>query len=294
MIEEISFDVVLKSVNDWAKIELERRNLTFDDKLSLFMQLQNYFSKIIPSKPRKVSCSQHFNISQDYHNDYEKLKLKIIKGDDINSFLSRKLNKSFSVDGLLDHYGCHHFHFKESGTGLIALAVVTEDEIFFIDCKLHGWAYPQTWTDTNVLEILDQERPDLMRCIKYPYQNNDPKLTPQNIMDLRNNGYNFFVNLDSGDTYGSTNYGSLWHANKYKRLSVKHFDRLNFLVREIQYAVNLFISKKNERYDFKIENLEILDLESEDYKVFDKFKLKLTYTMGDSKGEVIQVFQKNN
>ncbi len=293
MIEYLSFEAVRDLVNEWAKIELKRRSLALDDQLSAFMQLQNYLSKIVITKPRKVSCSKHFHLTKEYLDNYEKLKLKIIKGDNINSFLSRKLNKSFFVDGLLDHYGCHHFHFKESGTHLIAIAIVTDDEIFFIDAKPHGNSYPKTWTDTNVLDILSQERSDLISCIKYPYKKDDPiLLTQQQISDLRNKGYNFLVTLNNGNSYMSANYGNLWHPNKSKRLSVKHFDRLNFSVREIQYAVNLFISKKKERYDFKIENLEIFDLESKDYRVFDKFKVKITYTKDDFKGELTEVFQR--
>lgn len=72
-------------------------------------------------------------------------------------------------DRFLDDYGCVHFHLGErldgkyiKRTGPVALAFVTDDEIFFIETKPHGKDFPYTWSNKSVLEILHRERDHIL------------------------------------------------------------------------------------------------------------------------------------
>lgn len=292
MVNNISFEAVAKAVNEWAKVELKRRALATNRNFSAFMQLQNYLSKVIVTKPRKVSCSESLIVPKNFYNEFEELKSHFIKGEDVNGYLSRRLKKAFFTDGLLDNYGIHHFHFEKTGTLEIILAIVTVDEVFFIETKGHGQKYPYTWVDKSVLEVIHKERPDLMPCIKYSSINTELGIREkEDIKILRENGYNFMITLDDGTIYMPAGHGAVSIKNKHYRLSTKHFDRFIYHVLDIQQTINLYLVQKIEIHKVKIEKIEIFDLESTDFKSFNKFSIKTTYSKDNFRGEITEIFQ---
>ena len=70
---------------------------------------------------------------------FDRLKEKLINGEDVNAYLSKSSIIANSVDGMLDNFGIKHFHLGEmvkndfiERTGEIALGLVTDSEVFLL------------------------------------------------------------------------------------------------------------------------------------------------------------------
>ncbi|MHA3112897.1 hypothetical protein [Acinetobacter sp. ANC 4193] len=291
MIEEFPYEFVVNAINDWAIVQLNQKSIKFNDRNSAFMQFQNYLSKTVLVKPRKVSVSKAFKVSDQNKNGFIKLESLFINGADVNKYLSKRINQANFTDGLLDYYGCFHFHLGEiikdefiERTGELALAIVTEDEVFFIETKPHG---PYTWSDKTVLEIVHKERPDLISHFRFPTLKPFKKnLTLEHIKKLRKDGYAFPVTLGDGTVYmpykgGPTSNGGL---------AAQHSFHLMKCALHIQFIINNYLNDLRNKYHCKILSVELFGLESSNLKFFNKYKIKIKYKIDNSHGETMASF----
>lgn len=298
MISKFPHELVVKTINDWAAIELQKKQIKFNDNISPFIQLQNYLSRVIPTKIRKVSISSSFKVSDENRKGFNILKKAIAEGNDLNKHLSKLTTNAEFADGLFDYYGCVHFHLGENleydkkvksefyeRTCEVALAILTDNEVFFIEAKPHGKEYPETWTSLSVLEIVHKEKPYLI--IKNKVINMidiTPKISShEHILALRNNGYGFAVTLSDGSSYMPAMLGPVSVAlpeNKKKRN--QHYSAIHTM-HQIQCSTTLHRMINEYLFKFKIfnnctiTNVKIFDLTSDNLKVFDGFKIKVDY-----------------
>lgn len=136
-----TYEDALKTINNWAKEQLILKNINFNNsgKVPFFVQYLNYLSKLISSNPRTVEKARNFEINPENYDGFMELVNGFELGLDINPYLSKGILSAEKVDGMLDNFGVKHFHlgneiennfFKR--TGEIALAIITDDEVFFI------------------------------------------------------------------------------------------------------------------------------------------------------------------
>ena len=163
------------ALNNWAKYIMDTRSVSYsqDSYIPIFIQYLNYRSKIVFPKPRKVTFSKLFEQQANQHSNkiaISKLKIAFEEGKDVNAYLSKDSLNASKFDGLLDYYGVKHFHLGESiengfvkRTKDLALVFVNNDEAFFLAIKPHGM---DAWHNPDVLEILDSEKPELIKHAK--------------------------------------------------------------------------------------------------------------------------------
>ena len=278
MIKELSYESINLAVNSFAEKKAISIGLKLDPLAPAYMQLSNYLSKKIKAIPRKVTISRKFTIPTDFLIGYEKLLKKIKIGQDINLYLSKGVENPMFSDRFLDDYGCFHFHLGsilENGyikrTGPVALAFVTDEEIFFIETKFHGKDHPYTWTDKSVLEISHEEKPHFIERYKgSTLKNISPSISDaETIKNLRNNGYGFGVTLNDGTVYMQSKFGPVTvnSLNKKKPsiLAGEHLLLMMSSTREIYFLLNKYIKKFKLQNNCIITNIKILDLVSDKY-----------------------------
>ena len=292
MIKELSYEAVSLAINSFAEKKATIFGLELDPQAPAYMQLSNYLSKLIEMKPRSVAVSTNFNVPEEHLAGYKNLVRKIENGENVNIYLSKGIEKTMFSDRFLDDYGCVHLHLGEilennyiQRTGPVALAFVTDHEIFFIETKLHGKDHPYTWSNKSVLEILHTERPHFISRNKVSaLKNISPVISNEkDIKNLRNNGYAFGVTLNDGSVYMPAKFGpvTVQSSNKKKNSSLasEHMLHMMHCTREIYFFINRYIKKYKLEMNCTITNIEISNLRSnkDDSLTVDQFDIQIHY-----------------
>ena len=215
---KFTYDDALVIVNNWAKDKFIKENIDYDEsgEVLYFIQYLNYRSKLVIAKPRNVVLSKQFSISPENKKGFDRLKEKLINGEDVNAYLSKSSIIANSVDGMLDNFGIKHFHLGEivkndfiKRTGEIALGLVTDSEVFFVVSKQHGKGYGDIWYEKDVLEIIHKEKPSLISHCKVENMIDiSPTISDtKDIKYYRNSNINGAITLDDGSTYMPFNLG---------------------------------------------------------------------------------------
>ncbi|WP_367105807.1 hypothetical protein [uncultured Psychrobacter sp.] len=217
-LEVFTYENALETINNWAKEQLNIKGVSFNKsgKIPFFIQYLNYLSKSIILKPRKVEKSKKFKIRPENESGFKKLYNSLELGLDANPYLSKQILDARKVDGMLDNFGIKHFHLGgvindkfSSRTEEIALAIITDDEVFFVTSKPHGKNYRDIWYDKDVIEIVHEERPDLIehcRVSMFEELSNDISDT-RDIKAFRDANVNTTITLDNGTLYMPFNLG---------------------------------------------------------------------------------------
>ncbi|MBK6606007.1 MAG: hypothetical protein IPH52_03740 [Leptospiraceae bacterium] len=160
---EINF---IKDIAISFRGELERygyKNIP-DDNDGIVNAYFKVLHRIISFAPRSIEKSDAFLCPPELIHGLEILEYKITKGENINSYQSKKLMDTQENDPLLNDWGIHHLHLgvenKANGfierSGSLLYAFFTEDTAYFINVLGHG-----EWTNKSLLEILDRNWSEL-------------------------------------------------------------------------------------------------------------------------------------
>ncbi|MFZ7202034.1 hypothetical protein ACLSZC_02435 [Avibacterium avium] len=263
----ITYNEVSRALNDWAAREFLSKNVKYNSSANEFIQYLNYYHKLVVSTPRRVSFSTKFNVSPENEKGFEELKEKFEVGEDVNPYLSKLTRKADYVDDLFDTYGIKHFHLGEASsakesdniprTDELALAFITDTEVFFILSKKHS---DETWYSNESLDILHNERPDLIKHFKVTDMMN---ITPQisQMEDLkwcRKNNASIIVEVSDGTAYlasslGSTLSGySIMHCDVFSHLCItivhhvnsRIIPSLNYIIHNISIRIIEYVPNK--------------------------------------------------
>ncbi|ENU18662.1 hypothetical protein F994_02789 [Acinetobacter bohemicus ANC 3994] len=291
------FGMCNKLINDWAIHTMQQMDVQFDidSDNAPYLQFLNYQRKIIQPKLRKVSYATNFKVSDENSEGIKNLIGSIEKGDDINKYLSKLILKGNISDGMLDHFGCKHFHLgnKQANdfvkrTGEIALAFVTDAEIFFIEAKLHGKDHPLIWYEDSVIRILHNERPDLIAEFKSKYMKNiSPNFSnPEDLKKMRDMNVNNYVVIDNETAY-SINLGNTLGGLgfEFTQIYISH-SRLMFST--IYKTLDAFSTYH--KGSAVVKSIELYDLISDDFKIFSQFKLDIHYVQNNQSKKFTQEF----
>lgn len=296
------FDKCDIAINEWAISQMQQKSVKFsrNSDNSPYCQYLNYLSKLISTKPRAVSQSSKFNIDDAYIDGFNNLKSDIVQGKDINPYLSKLINVAKKSDGMLDHFGCKHFHLgnelENNGvfverTGPLAIGFVTNDEIFFIDVKTHTKDQDDTlWYEQDVIEIIHQERPDLIERFKVTgFKDISPKFdTPEQIKAMRDINVNTHIVIDNTTAYAPMNLGNTLGGLGIQ-LTMNYINTKKAMAQAIYSFLNDF---KNNVKNVTINNIEVYDLHANNSEFFNHFKVDMDYQIGADDKKHTQPFDR--
>lgn len=284
------FDKCDIAINDWAISQMQQKRVKFsrDSDNPPYCQYLNYLSKLISTKPRAVSQSSKFNIDDANIDGFNNLKSDIVQGKDINPYLSKLINVAKKSDGMLDHFGCKHFHLgnelENNGvfverTGPLAIGFVTDSEVFFIDVKTHTKDQDDTlWYEQDIVETIHQERPDLISRFKLEgFKDITPKFdTPEQIKAMRDINVNTHIVIDNTTAYAPMNLGNTLGGLGIQ-LTMSYIDTKKTMAKAIYGFLNDF---KNNVKNVTINNIEVHDLHANNSESFNHFKVDMDYQIG--------------
>lgn len=294
-----------EAISEWAIKRMKFKSLKYNQHLNFFLQYHHYLNRLINPKPRIVSFSSCFKVPSNLSNGFEILKNDIIRGEDLEPYLSRSIRILKKSDPFQDVFGLTHLHFYKKGQEHhteIAMVHVSDNEIFFIEVKPHiDQSFQTPWNSKSSLEIVHKERPDLISKLKFPYletKNFPTQLHDSSIDLLRKRGHTFFVVLDDGTQYAMPFGGQVTSAPKvkleckkdYRTFAIKDYDLYIKLRNQIAECIDLWINDKQSSNDVEIIELRILNLEMINDRVLKSFDLRLKYRLGNSICELTQPF----
>lgn len=181
----------LKDINDLARKTLKYYGAKPIENDSLYLQLLNFYSKHIEQRPREVIVSKFLKVPDEYKNGYEQLVQKIQLGQNLNQYLTSKIEEPNFNDTLLNTEGLFHFHLGEKldkkldnlknryfkKTTDILIAKVTPNKIYLLTIEPHAstdWNEKDfgslkikprhvTFFHDKYLKIMANEFPELIR-----------------------------------------------------------------------------------------------------------------------------------
>ncbi|ECL3590990.1 hypothetical protein FS083_08230, partial [Campylobacter jejuni] len=172
-----------------------------------------YFS--IPPKPRKVFISKEIKertLNKKIRKTINKIEYKLKKGEDVNPFLSKRLNNN---DKMFSSFGIHHFHLGEylknkqeyDRTGDLLycfLPYYNNDSIYFIDVLPH-----KQWCNQELFDIIQKNWSD---ALQYTQSFAVEDISEKYIKKLRKNNINFMPSLKSGEIV-YPNFGYMYNGD---------------------------------------------------------------------------------
>ncbi len=213
------------------KYEQKIRNLDNVDKLCLLYM--NLNRRLIESKPRTILKSKEFTCPKGIENNLRDLENRIIIGEDLTPFLSRKLKKLDFPDATLNEWGIYHLHlggFKgpkrlSKGRNEILFAMFDENYFYFIQILTH-----KDWTNKEIINLVHRNWSSLIA--RFKIRMNSFEKTSDRDRDLwRNGGINTPIIMDDGTTYLCPGGGMV--ITQYNTID-KHY--CNILIKNLKHV----------------------------------------------------------
>ena len=191
----------------------------------------------IPCRPRQVFKACGFDPA-GHEIGVANLEQAILHGRDLRTYQTSKFTDINASDGLLDHWGIHHFHLgietnPRSGlvrrTKHILLARIADDCAYFLKVAPHGSDSPDTWYQLELLEILHANWPESIESARARGVTEvQHKLSDQDIKALRRAHVTVSLQLADGTVYIEPNIGTFGDGT--------HWDDLTFANRTTRAA----------------------------------------------------------
>ena len=135
--------------------------------VSYIAEFFNLIERIPVPRPRKIHKSKTFFCPKELQNNLEVLENKILKGEAITNYLSKKIIDSHFSDSMLYDFGITHLHLGKEGnskdepfverTGKILYCVLKDDDAYFLTIDDH-----KKWSDIRFIEIMKDNFPELL------------------------------------------------------------------------------------------------------------------------------------
>ncbi|WMJ88903.1 hypothetical protein [Anaerocolumna sp. MB42-C2] len=199
--------IELNFMEDWKKYlekEMVILGKLYNQSATIEWNTTNYLNLkriVISNNKRTIHESKELCVPSKHANDYEEIKKMIRNGNDLYPYLSRKLEKDENFKELmLNDWGITHLHFKRKGTEYVLFTMFTETDAYVIQAMPHGKKYPLVWVNSELLEILHNNWPELIDVYKARMITGD-HLEPKEKYVLRYNGVNTLITTKDGSTY---------------------------------------------------------------------------------------------
>lgn len=212
------YELKLDFSKDWTrylKKQLENVGYKTGTKdTDIHYQYFNLMNRLVGVKPRKVLVSKDFNIPEGYEDAIQAIRVKIEKGEDINSHLSTSLLDSNYNDGLLNDWGIYHLHLgtklkkirnkgsRRKGvfverTGPLLFMRFDKEKAYMINVMEHN-----NWAKKEVIKIIHENWPEsIEKYLMKGVQVVSPQLNDEAHEALRKHGITSMVQLEEGVIY---------------------------------------------------------------------------------------------
>ncbi|MFW9878097.1 MAG: hypothetical protein ACFFG0_33875 [Candidatus Thorarchaeota archaeon] len=201
--KEILKAMISENSKRLKEMKYEQKIKILDNADELCLLHMNLNRRLIESKPRAILKSKEFNCPKELENNLRDLENRIIKGEDLTPFLSRKLKKLDFPDATLNEWGIYHLHlggFKGPkrlswGQNEILFAIFDENHFYFIQVLTH-----KDWTNKEIINIVHRNWPSLIA--RFKIRTNSFEKTSDSDRELwRKGGTNTPIIMDDGTTY---------------------------------------------------------------------------------------------
>jgi len=184
------------------------------DLRKLAYQLCTYLEHKIRPTPRSIFVSNVFNppSETEHLQGLKNLETDLGMGNDITKYLHKPLLKTNEKDGLLNHWGIHHFHLGHcpdekdprfvKRTGPLLLARVTEDSAYFIGVYSHNELSERCWAISELIEILHRNWPESISNYKMKGNVSGDRLPDDKLAAIWKNRGNVIWKTEDGTAYG--------------------------------------------------------------------------------------------
>ena len=279
------------------KREFDEASIIYDKNLDACTLAARYFEmlcrRIVPI-PRRV----HF--SEEIHDSLGKLRRKadvehqaqagdawgavflirslLAEGENVTRYLSKNVNYLKFGDGLLWDYGIHHLHLskevEESGfvkrSDYLLFAIVTQEDAYFVDIRLHPKPGDLGWVRQDLLEIVHSNWPELVET-KVLRGVRGTTLTDEEKQELRRKNCNHVAQLGDyaiapigGGTMadGSSSLCRLWASNLMHEIE-RHQQYFDSQPAELQSRLKAMGVEISGRMNFELVQFDSLNISGE-------------------------------
>ena len=200
--------------------QFDKHGISYDRSMPLHRLTARYFEtsmRRIQPVPRRVHFSDQIHDSlgelsrrvkddtaaRDAWGVVFRLRQLLADGDNVNGFLTTNIGRAAALDGLLWHYGMHHFHlgremdkdgFVERSDYLL-FAIVAPMDTYFVDVRPHPPRRGIGWVSQDLLRIVHSNWPKLIEMnVLHGVSGDD--LTDEEMQELRRKNFNYAMNID--------------------------------------------------------------------------------------------------
>lgn len=267
---------LIEDLNEVIRKKLEKNKIKFDRNKDIIIQYLNFVNKIIEQKPRRVAINKEFKNPFKFNRIINEIKLKLEQGQNVNLYLSKKINDASYNDKMLNYYKIYHFHlgdgiekgFRKRSKELLYVFIDEEDA-----CILGIFNHGQ-WGMEFFLKIIDNNWP-------YKLDNTTMK------------GISSVSNIEQKDIENSMNNNQVYMQQVRNRVclppglgvmssgdSIKIVEERNFLYSSLEEAEkdieNNTVSKLSDKdYEEIKTKMSDLGMEKLNFKVIDMIGYEL-------------------
>ncbi len=200
--------------------QFDKNNISYDRSMPLHLLVARYFEmnvRQIQPVPRRVHFSDqtHASLGELSRRDKDdpsaqnawgavfRLRQLLVEGSNVNGFLSKNIRSATGWDGLLWHYGMHHFHLgsEMDADGFVKrsdhllFAIVTPEDAYFVDVRSHPPNGGIEWSSQELLRIVQAHWPELIEA-NVLHGVHGTQLVDGEIHELRRKSVNYAIEID--------------------------------------------------------------------------------------------------
>lgn len=200
--------------------QLDKNSISYDRSMPLHRLVARYFEmnvRQIQPVPRRVHFSDRTHASlgellrrgkddpsaQDAWGTVFRLRQLLVEGANVNGFLSTRIRRATVRDGLLWHYGMHHFHLASEmdadgfvkRSDYLLFAMVAPEDAYFVNVRPHPPKGGIEWSSQELLHIVHSNWPQLIEAnVLHGVCGN--QLADGEIHELRRKNVNSAIEID--------------------------------------------------------------------------------------------------
>lgn len=200
--------------------QLDKSSISFDRSMPLDRLVARYFEmnvRLVQPVPRRVHFSDQTHASlgelsqrgkddpaaQNAWGAVFQLRQLLVEGANVNGFLSTRIRSATARDGLLWHYGMHHFHLSSEmdadgfvkRSGHLLFAIIAPEDAYFVDVRSHPPKGGIEWSRQELLLIVHAHWPQLIEA-NVLHGVHGTQLADSEIHELRRKNANYAIEID--------------------------------------------------------------------------------------------------
>ena len=199
--------------------QFDKHGICYDHSMALHELAARYFEmnmRRIQPTPRQVHFSDqtHDSLSElsrrgkddtsvrDAWAAVFRLRQLLVEGANVNALLSKNIRSATGWDGLLWHYGMHHFHLGSEtdkdgfvDSGHLLFAIVAPLDAYFVDIRPHPPPRGVEWVSQELPRIVHSNWPKLIEA-NVLHGIHGTEMTDEEIHELSSNNFSYTMNID--------------------------------------------------------------------------------------------------